>query len=99
MPIMADLAAKLDELIATVRAASSADLYLDTAGVAAVLGYSYLYTRNVIVARPDFPAPLRMGEGGHARWRRSAVMQWGKAHEGLMPGVRRRRPSTAGSTS
>jgi len=72
-----DLAAKLDELIATVRASSSADLYLDAAGVAAVLGFSHGYTRDKIVHQADFPAPLRMGDG-HSRWLRSDVLRWAK---------------------
>jgi len=73
-----DIAAKLDELIATVRASSSADLYLDAAGVAAVLGFSHGYTRDKIVHQADFPAPLRMGDG-HARWLRSEVIRWAKS--------------------
>jgi predicted DNA-binding transcriptional regulator AlpA len=72
-----DLASKIDELIATIRATSSGDLYLDAAGVAAVLSFSYKHTRDKIVHLPDFPAPLRMGDG-HARWLRSDVIKWGK---------------------
>lgn len=71
---------KLDELIRVVRQSSDADRYLDAHGVADLLDFSYTYTRDVITKLPDFPAPLRLGDG-HARWLRSDVLRWGKARQ------------------
>lgn len=69
---------KLDELIRVTRESSLPDRYLDAEGVAAVLGFSYTYTRDRIVHLPGFPKPLKMGDG-HSRWLYSAVIKWGKA--------------------
>lgn len=74
------IAAKLDELIRVTREAGHPDRYLDAEGVATLLGYSYTYTRDRIVHEPDFPPPLRMGDG-HARWLRSDVLRWARARQ------------------
>lgn len=75
---MNELAEKLDELIRVTREAGLGDRYLDAHGVAALLGYSYAYTRDKIVHAHDFPPALRMGDG-HGRWLRSDVLRWAKA--------------------
>lgn len=72
------IAEKLDELIRVTREAGLGDRYLDAKGVALVLGFSYTYTRDRLVHLPDFPKPLRMGDG-YARWLKSDVLRWAKA--------------------
>lgn len=74
------LLAKLDELIAVTRASSTTDLYLDVAGVAAILGHSERYARDSITKLATFPAPFRLGDNGHPRWLRSDVLKWAKAY-------------------
>jgi len=71
------IAEKLDELIRVTREAALGDRYLDAEGVAALLSYSYTYTRDNVVHQADFPRPLRMGDG-HPRWLKSDVLKWAK---------------------
>ncbi len=67
--------AKLDELVQITREASLGDRYLDTKGVAALLGFSYTYTRDKIVHKPGFPKASHLG----GRWLRSDVLRWAKS--------------------
>lgn len=72
--------ARLDDLIRIAREAGHSDRYLNADGVAILLGYSYTYTRDHVVHRPDFPAALRMGDG-RGRWLRSKVLKWAGQNE------------------
>lgn len=75
---MSDLTAKLDELIAAIRAESVPESrrWIDTGGIAAMLGFSQRQVSERIVCKPDFPKPFRLGVHGHPRWRMSEVEEW-----------------------
>jgi predicted DNA-binding transcriptional regulator AlpA len=77
MPVSDPILDKLDELVRATLEAGLGERYLDAEGVGLLLGYSYTYTRDLIVHTHDFPAALRMGDG-HPRWLKSDVMKWAK---------------------
>jgi predicted DNA-binding transcriptional regulator AlpA len=70
--------AKLDELLAAMRAASIPDdkRWLDVDAVAARLSYKPRYVRETLMLRPDFPKPMRADSSGHPRWLASDIHEW-----------------------
>jgi predicted DNA-binding transcriptional regulator AlpA len=50
----------------------------NTAAIAERTGYSRRYVEEKIVARPDFPTPIR-ATGGKPRWVAAEVVSWFEA--------------------
>lgn len=51
-------------------------LWLDAAGVGAMLGYEARIIRERIACRPDFPKPSRIGGKGNPRWNAAEIHEW-----------------------
>lgn len=52
---------------------------LDTAGIAAMLGYKRRYVTDVISKRPDFPRPVLALSQKNKRWSETDVLRWAQA--------------------
>jgi predicted DNA-binding transcriptional regulator AlpA len=70
-----ELVAKLDELIAITRAASTRAnaQWLDAAAAAELLCVTPRQFAERIACKPGFPHPLRVG---NPRWKRAEVLEW-----------------------
>lgn len=51
----------------------------DTTTIAERTTYTRKYVEEQFIARPDFPAPIRVGGTGRPRWVASEVMAWFEA--------------------
>lgn len=51
----------------------------DTTTIAERLKYTRRYVEEKIVARPDFPQPIRLFETAKPRWVASEVIAWAEA--------------------
>lgn len=49
---------------------------VDTAGIAAMLGYKRRYVTDVITKRPDFPKPVFALSQKNRRWSELEVQGW-----------------------
>jgi predicted DNA-binding transcriptional regulator AlpA len=49
---------------------------IDTAGIAAILGYKRRYVTDVISKRPDFPKPVFNLSQKNRRWSEIDVLRW-----------------------
>lgn len=49
---------------------------IDTAGIAAILGYSVRHVRDQIAKRPDFPRPAVNLSQRHRLWNEVDVLRW-----------------------
>lgn len=49
---------------------------IDTAGIAALLGYSVRHVRDYVTKLPEFPAPSVNLSPKHRRWNKADVLGW-----------------------
>lgn len=49
---------------------------IDTAGIAALLGYSVRHARDYVTKKPDFPKPSVSLSFRHRLWDKADVLKW-----------------------
>ena len=84
---------KMDELIASVKAASIPleERWLDSSAAAALMGYSPRQFSERIACLPDFPKPFRLDASGHPRYKAQEILTWmDRRRTTIRPGPKRR---------
>ena len=61
-------------------------VWLDAAGVGALLSLAPRVVREKVALLPGFPVPMRIAGVGHPRWRKDEVLEWAEQQRHLTTG-------------